>query len=420
MTDKQNRTPSPAAPAAAVLAARPLSALLSQALVAFTLEVDNEFARRLAAAGYSGAGLSLVVWLNLMRFLRKPAMTVAELAAEALTPPDHLKPALGCLERWRFVRLEPESVGLLRLDLHRQQRSSEVLRRNGWGSGRGIRGDWILLPTAKGNAALEIWPPLLGEIEERWARRFGSKTIHALGDSLRHIVGQFNFALPHGLPPGCNGFRDTTFPPRSKASEVSCSLPVLLSQALFAFALSFDRRSDAPLALSANSLRVLGSEPIPEAAIPRLTGSSPETSGIGWPLKPYVAVKTARAGRGKEVYLTERGRKAQQTYHRLTRGIEKGWADKFGASEIAVLRESLSELFQPANDGSPKIREGIVPPPGVPRSGSPAPSLGRGTLTAVARQRAREMARQSQDFLQDPAAALPHYPLWDMNRGFGP
>ena len=41
---------------------RPLSALLSQVLVAFTVEFDNEFERQMAEAGYPGARLSLVVW----------------------------------------------------------------------------------------------------------------------------------------------------------------------------------------------------------------------------------------------------------------------------------------------------------------------------------------------------------------------
>ncbi len=47
----------------------PLSSLLSQALVAFTIELDNEFERRMAESGNHGARLSLVVWSNLMRFL---------------------------------------------------------------------------------------------------------------------------------------------------------------------------------------------------------------------------------------------------------------------------------------------------------------------------------------------------------------
>ncbi len=47
---------------------RSLFALLSQVLVAFTVEFDNEFKRR-CEAGYSGARLSLVVWANIMRFV---------------------------------------------------------------------------------------------------------------------------------------------------------------------------------------------------------------------------------------------------------------------------------------------------------------------------------------------------------------
>ena len=43
---------------------RSLSALLSQVLVAFTVEFDNEFERKIGEAGYPGARLSLVVWLT--------------------------------------------------------------------------------------------------------------------------------------------------------------------------------------------------------------------------------------------------------------------------------------------------------------------------------------------------------------------
>ena len=34
--------------------------------------------------------------------------------------------------------------------------------------------------------------------------------------------------------------------------------------------------------------------------------------------------------------------------------------------------------------------------------------------------RTREMAAQTRAFIDDPAGALPHYPMWDMNRGYGP
>jgi hypothetical protein len=32
----------------------------------------------------------------------------------------------------------------------------------------------------------------------------------------------------------------------------------------------------------------------------------------------------------------------------------------------------------------------------------------------------RDRVAQTALFLRDPVGALPHYPLWDMNRGFGP
>jgi len=38
-------------------------------LVAFTVEFDNEFERRMSESSHPGARLSLVVWTNLLRFV---------------------------------------------------------------------------------------------------------------------------------------------------------------------------------------------------------------------------------------------------------------------------------------------------------------------------------------------------------------
>jgi hypothetical protein len=57
---------------------RPLSALLSQVLVAFTIEVDNEFERRMGESGHPGARLSLVVWSNLMRVVAQSEAFVSD------------------------------------------------------------------------------------------------------------------------------------------------------------------------------------------------------------------------------------------------------------------------------------------------------------------------------------------------------
>jgi hypothetical protein len=190
---------------------------------------------------------------------------------------------------------------------------------------------------------------------------------------------------------------------------------------LAAFTVEFDRESPAPLMLCANALRVLGEKPIPVADIPRLTGGSPETSGIGWQIKPYIAVESdPNAKRGKVVRLTPRGLKVQQTYRELDAGIEQRWETRFGKEKIQRLRESLRELFVPRIGDRLLLAEGLVPPPGTARAGEQAPALGRRDIGAAAQKRMRDLVIQTEMFLRDPANALPHYPLWDINRGFGP
>ena len=65
--------------------ARPLSALPSQVLVAFTLELDDEFEKQKRESGYAGASLSVVIWSTLMRFLAGASPSVRNLAAQSLS-----------------------------------------------------------------------------------------------------------------------------------------------------------------------------------------------------------------------------------------------------------------------------------------------------------------------------------------------
>jgi hypothetical protein len=302
-------------------AGRPLCTLLSQVLIAFTLEFDNAFVRRMNQAGYHGATLSMVLWSNLIRFVTDGAISVRDLAHRALAPEAQIRFQLGCSERWGYVVFQPDSADDRPVPTHVQHRSRRMLR-DGWGSGRGIRSAWTVLLTEKGRMASEVWPLLFGEVERRWRERFGGD-IASLREVLEQILGQVVLELPEGLP----GTWETTlaYPARTAKHSGPLPLPALLSQVLLAFTLEFDRLSQAPLRICASTLRVLGDEPIPVADIPRLTGSSPETSGIG-----------------------------------------------------------------------------------------------RRDVGTAARQRMRELVAQSEMFQRDPAGTLPHYPLWDMNRGFGP
>jgi hypothetical protein len=398
-------------------AARPLCALLSQVLVAFTIEFDNEFERRMNKAGYHGTTLSMVLWNNLVRFLTEAEVSVRDLAHAANAPETQIKFQLGCLERWGFVVLQTDSADGQPVP-SRVHRSGRLLR-DGWGSGRGIRSGWKVLLTGKGRNASEVWPPLFGEIERRWRERFGDDNIASLGKGMEEIVGQVNTELPQGLP----GAWETTerYPARTATRTGPLPLPVLLSQALLEFTLEFDRLSPTPLRLCASTLRILGKQPTPAAEIPRLTGSSPETSGIGWQIKPYIVVEPDPAGgRGKFVRLSPLGLRAQQRYRDLIAEIEKSWEAKFGGEKIHRLREALLNLFVAQAGGRLLISDGLVPADGTVRSGKQAPALGRRDVGTAARQRMRELVAQSEMFQRDPAGTLPHYPLWDMNRGFGP
>lgn len=186
------------------------------------------------------------------------------------------------------------------------------------------------------------------------------------------------------------------------------------------FALEFEPRSVAPLALGANTLRVLKETPTLAGDLAMLTGCSPETAGIGWQIRPYIVVKPARHKVGKLVCLSPRGLSAQENYQRLAREVEQGWKKKFGADTIRDLRDPLLDLFLVGDDEKPLLSEGLVPPPGLVRSGAALPALGRQVVRAAARKRMRDMVTQTEAFVSDPAGSLPHYPMWDMNRGFGP
>ncbi len=398
---------------------RPLSALLSQILVAFTVELDNEFELRMARLSFPGGRLSLAVWLNLLRFVGESPISIGDLAAQSLFEQTEIKGMLGCLERWRFVWLDSPQG-----DKSTARISQEMARRGlreGWGSGRGINARTTVQLTPMGVKAREIWAPLPNAIEDRWRKRFGVEAVGDLRQGLEAIQDQLEYELPQGLVNA--RWRRRPFAARKARSTTPLPLPALLSQLLVAFAIEFEPRSDAPVAQCANTIRVLSEDSTPEAELPRLTGCSPETCGLGWQLKPFVAVGPDPAAKcGKALSLTARGLLAQTQYSRLAAEIEQGWEKRFGQQHVFRLRSALLKLFDLEGSGPhPRlISDGLVPPPGVVRAGDSAPALGRREVGSAALKRMRDLVAQTEAFVADPVHALPHYPMFDMNRGFGP
>jgi hypothetical protein len=163
----------------------PLSTALSQLLIAFTIEYDNEFDHRLTEADVGRRlPISMVMWSNFMRFVGD-GITVGELPAAAGIPKSRTLSTLGGMERWRYVFVSAKSTG-----------PPPKSKRDGWGSGRALRREWFVRPTPAGRTTQEIAPPLFGEMERRWEKRFGAAAIDELRQALDAVIDGLGVELP--------------------------------------------------------------------------------------------------------------------------------------------------------------------------------------------------------------------------------
>jgi hypothetical protein len=119
----------------------PLSTLLSWALVAFTVEFDNEFERRMphrttSFGSTSGADhkpwlVSLVMWTNCMRYVGAAGVSVGEMEQLART-----KTNLAGMERWGYIVVAPDPAD---------------------SQPKPPAADWIVRATPAGQRAQEVW-----------------------------------------------------------------------------------------------------------------------------------------------------------------------------------------------------------------------------------------------------------------------
>jgi DNA-binding MarR family transcriptional regulator len=346
----------------------PFSALLSQVLVAFTIELDNEFERQMPhrtttqrsiSSSRDGPWLaSLAMFSNFMQFVREEGVTVRELQSSARTK----RLLLDGMRRWGYIIINPGPSG---------------------GRPKPPRPDSVLRPTEKGRLAQEVWRTLFDVIEKRWRARFGKNDIDALQLSLTAVVNQFNVELPEYLPVLGYGMvaeaplREARIPGRDSGAVPHLHLPALLSKVLLAFTLEFERESDASLAISANVVRILGETGVLIRDLPLLSGVSKEAikMALGFLEKRgYLVIEPHPIEvRTKVARLTPKGRKAKNLYDQLPGIVEERWKTRFGNGNICNLRASLAKLVgEPTADRSPLFR-GLEPPSGGWRASVPRP-----------------------------------------------
>lgn len=367
---------------------RSLSALLSQALVAFTIEFDNQAGTRIPhvttvgrRAGERGRGawlVSLPMWANFMRFVDERGTPLRELTEQA-----QLVNFNGLL-RWGYITMAPDPS---------DPRTEPP------------RGEWLVRPTRWGRVAQEVWRPLDAAIEARWAERFGAGAIADLRGALGLVAGAIGLDLPRYLPVASVYRQDPEhWRPRTPAPvEDGLELSALLARVLLAFTVDYERQSRLSLALSANALRVLDRDGLRVRDLPLAVGVSKEAISVslGFLARAGCAViePDPAAARTKRARLTARGLQAQAKYRQLLAETEAAWRARHGAAALDALAGSLRALIDARDERGPLLALGLVPPPGSWRAVKP-------------------YLAQTEATLADPGGALPHHPMVSHRGGY--
>jgi hypothetical protein len=333
----------------------PLTALLSQALVAFTIEFDNAAERQIPhktarhASTPGGVWLtSMAMWLNCMRYVSTDPITVGELARLARCDTN-----LDGMRRWEYVTLTPDPADV------RAKPPAHAL---------------LIAATARGQRAQQVWRPLTGVIEARWRDRFGAAEISRLSTALAVLADQLGDSLPDCLPILGHGLYSRGRRPnadryfmRQQASgpqiretadaRSELALPWLLARVLLALAIDFERESMVSLAIAANLLRVLDKQGVQVRDLPTLSGVSKEAiamaAGFAGKRGLIVAWPSTDRRNSKLARLTSTGLAAQQQYADLVSSLTDRWSARFGAGRIADLRVCLERLVGAGGPQSP-------------------------------------------------------------------
>jgi methyltransferase (TIGR00027 family) len=345
----------------------PLHALLSRALVAFTIEADNEAEHRLpnrttsyGRSPNSAPGapwlISLAMWASSLRLIPDDGITVAELRRAARTGSN-----LAGLRRWGYVTFDPEPA-----------------------RGKQPERDAVIRLTVNGRHARDGWAPLGALIEEQWRERFGPEAVSGLRSALEAVVAGLPAGLPDSLPilghglfsrvsadvvPGAGPAGGEAVGPEAVGPEaVGLPLWALLSRALLAFAAEFEATSPVSLAICGNVLRVLTGPGVRSRDIPDLAGVSKEAvaMAMGIVTKRGLAIegRDPAESRWRIARLTPRGAIAQAAYYELAADIEDAWRERFGtglggAAPAEQLRAALERLpAQQLQDGTDPYPEG--------------------------------------------------------------
>ena len=333
----------------------PLPALLSQAFVAFTIELDNQFEHLVphrttnhgSTPGYPRAPwlVSMAMWIKYMRYIPAEGISAAALQSQLGISSKGLNTWLTRLARWWGYLVIEDPVSR--------------------GPSKRIAPQAIVRPTTGGQKAIDAWKTSIPIVEARWRQRFGAQAVDTLDKELREVARQLDPTLPAFFSIlECEDQKPLAARARLPVREPT--LPELLAKILLAFASEFDLQSVAPLALCANVLRVTPDEGTRVRDLARLTRLSADgvASAIRELVRSRLAViqTDASSGRAKILRLTPKGRLGRDGYTDVAGDIESEWRKRFDGAAVSRLRTSLEQLTGSQEEVCPLLR-GLVPYP---------------------------------------------------------
>ena len=148
----------------------PLSALLSQALIAYTFEFDRELDSVRDSGGGHGAAPSLAMWSNVLRFVSDDGVDKRRLPALSGISKPAIHILVACLERHGWVTVDDDP---------NDKRAK------------------IVHLTARSRKLRDVWKRLLVDVEKRWEERFGENEIANLREALEGVTRQLDTELAH-------------------------------------------------------------------------------------------------------------------------------------------------------------------------------------------------------------------------------
>ncbi len=275
---------------------------------------------------------------------------------------------------------------------HRLGRPPNV-KREGWGSGRALRTEWVVRATPAGRE------------RRRSGRRSSTRSTRAgrIGSAWRRSTSyEARFARSStdstsSCPSTCRSSpartgwpRDSRLVERGAAGESRGHLSALLSQALLAYTLDFEHESELSLPLSSNFVRVLDETGLHVSALPRAAAVSKEATSMALTFLTkggHVDVAGTSAAT-KRARLTAKGLEVQKGLRGRHDQVERAWRTRFGAGDVRTSSDRRSRACLPTTTSL----EGCI-------------------RTPAAGARASPTSNSTEAMLEDPRSALPHYPL---------